>query len=87
VVDLARGHVKAVQALNENLKGVNAISLGTDNGLSVLQIVRPMESKTKTPIACNMVDRKAGGIAACYANASKARQLLDLQTKFDLIKW
>ncbi len=84
VVDLAKGHVKAVQALNENLTGVTPINLGTGNGLSVLQLVKAFEEKNKTPIPYKVVDRRAGDIAACYADANKAKELLGWQAQLDV---
>lgn len=84
VVDLAKGHVKAVQAMLNGLPGVNAINLGTGNGLSVLQLVKAFEQQNNRSIAYNIAPRRQGDIAACYADASKAKQLLDWQAELDV---
>ena len=89
VVDLAKGHVKAVQAMlkedtNADLSGVNAINLGTGNGLSVLQLVKAFEQQNNKPVPFNIAPRRPGDVAACYADASKAKQLLDWQAELDV---
>lgn len=94
VVDLARGHVKAVQAMlnpskpnesaNAELNGVNAINLGTGNGLSVLQLVKAFEQQNNKSIPFNIAPRRQGDIAACYADASKAKQLLNWQAELNV---
>lgn len=89
VVDLARGHVKAVQAMlkedaNTVLSGVNAINLGTGNGLSVLQLVKAFEQQNNKPVPFNIAPRRPGDIAACYADANKAKKLLGWQAELDV---
>ena len=84
VVDLAKGHVKAVQAMLSGLVGVNAINLGTGNGLSVLQLVKAFEQQNKKPVPFSIVERRPGDVAACYADASKAKRLLSWQAELDV---
>lgn len=84
VVDLAKGHVKAVQAMLKDLLGVNAINLGTGNGLSVLQLVKAFEQQNNKPVPFNIAPRRQGDVAACYADANKAKQLLDWQAELDV---
>lgn len=92
VVDLAKGHVKAVQAMlnntdktaESNFVGVNAINLGTGNGLSVLQLVKAFEQQNNQTISYSIAPRRQGDIAACYADASKAKQLLNWQAELDV---
>lgn len=89
VVDLAKGHVKAVQAMlkedaNTVLNGVNAINLGTGNGLSVLQLVKAFEQQNNKPVPFNIAPRRPGDIAACYADANKAKKLLGWQAELDV---
>lgn len=76
VVDLAKGHVKAVEAIKNGLTGVEAINLGTGNGLSVLQLVNAFEKQNGIEVKYDIVARRAGDVAACYANADKANELL-----------
>ena len=84
VVDLAKGHVKAVLALNEGLAGVNAINLGTGNGQSVLQLVTAFEKENSQQVPYKIVVRRPGDVAACYANADKAKELLNWQAELDV---
>ncbi len=84
VVDLARGHVKAVQALEDSLKGVTAINLGTGNGQSVLQLVKTFEQQNNKQIPYKIVERRTGDVAACYANAERAQSLLGWKAELDV---
>ncbi len=90
VVDLAKGHVKAVEAFanankdTQGLTGVTAINLGTGNGLSVLQLVKAFEQQNNKPVPYSVAPRRAGDIAACYADATKAKQLLNWQAELDV---
>lgn len=71
VVDLAFGHVKAVEYL-ENHKGIFAFNLGTGKGYSVLELIDAVERVTGVKIPYVIDDRRDGDIAACYADASLA---------------
>jgi UDP-glucose 4-epimerase len=72
VVDLALGHVKSIEKLKEK-RGVLFYNLGTGNGYSVLQMVKGFEKVTGKQISYTIKPRRAGDIAACYADASKAK--------------
>lgn len=74
VVDLACGHVCAVGYAREN-KGFMAVNLGTGKGSSVLEVVAAYEKACGKPIAKKIAPRRAGDIATCYADASKAKEL------------
>lgn len=84
VVDLAKGHLKAVQAMENGLQGVNSINLGTGRGYSVLEMVVAFEKQNKVSVPYDLVSRREGDVAACYANACKAADMLDWQAELDL---
>lgn len=75
VVDLAVGHVKAVDWVLEN-KGCEAINLGTGNGCSVLQLREAFEKASGIKIPYEIVGRRPGDPDEVYANADKAKKLL-----------
>ena len=75
VVDLANGHIKAVEKVLSGT-GVDAYNLGTGNGYSVLDIVNTFERVNGVKVNYKIAPRRAGDIAACYADPTKARQLL-----------
>jgi UDP-glucose 4-epimerase len=75
VMDLAEGHVAAVSRLLES-EGSMTLNLGTGQGVSVLDLVRAYERASGRPIAYVFAARRAGDVAACYADASRARKLL-----------
>ena len=75
VVDLAAGHVKALKKIEENA-GLKIYNLGTGVGYSVLDIVKNFEEATGVKIPYVIKERRAGDIAACYADASLAKKEL-----------
>ena len=75
VVDLALGHVKAIEKLNDN-PGIVIYNLGTGNGYSVLDIVKNFEAATGIHIPYVIKARRPGDIATCYCNAEKAKNEL-----------
>ncbi len=75
VVDLAVGHVKALKKIEENV-GLGIYNLGTGVGYSVLDIVKNFEEATGVKIPYVIKERRAGDIAACYSDASKAKREL-----------
>ncbi len=85
VVDLAIGHVKAIDYLNKNddfepLK----VNLGTGIGYSVLDMVKAYEKASGVKIPYKIVERRAGDIATCYSNPSYAKEVLDWKAKYSL---
>ncbi len=88
VVDLAKGHVKALERIAEhesrNEGGVDIYNLGTGNGSSVLQIIRAFEEASGKKLPYVIDARRPGDIAACYADASKAYRELHWKTEKDL---
>ena len=75
VVDLAKGHVKAIE-YSANHKGTEVFNLGTGSGYSVLDIVKAFIKVNKIDIPYVIKPRRAGDIAECYADASKAAKIL-----------
>lgn len=71
VVDLAKGHVSAIEYANEH-KGTEIFNLGTGNGYSVLEMVNSFSKINNVDVPYEIAPRRAGDIAACYANADKA---------------
>lgn len=84
VVDLARGHVAALQALLSAEQGVYTYNLGTGRGYSVRQVVEAFERASERSVPCRVVPRRPGDIASCFANADLALRELDWQAEFDL---
>lgn len=80
VVDLAIGHLKAIEKLQEK-KGVLTYNLGTGVGYSVLQMVKAFEKACGKEIKYAIKPRRAGDIATCYADASKAKAELNWEAK------
>ncbi len=73
VVDLASGHVKAVEKLQSN-PGVSIYNLGTGRGYSVLEVVTAFEKASGRTVPYKIVARRPGDIAACYADPARARE-------------
>jgi UDP-glucose 4-epimerase len=83
VVDLAKGHLKALEYLSDH-KGIAAFNLGTGTGHSVLELVHAFEKATGKKIPYQIVDRRPGDSAVCYADTTKAEQLLHWKAQFDI---
>ncbi len=83
VVDLAIGHVKAVEKAARS-SGVSIYNLGTGHGVSVLELVHAFEQASGVPIPYRIEPRRAGDIAVCYADASKAARELDWTAQRDV---
>ena len=84
VVDLAKGHVKALEYLRAH-KGVMTVNLGTGVGYSVMQIVRAFEEASGRKIPYVIDGRRAGDLAESYADPSKAGQLLGWKAEKTLL--
>ena len=80
---LAQGHVAAVRTLLEGAKSLT-VNLGTGQGYSVLEVVRAFEAATGQSVPYRMAARRPGGIAAYYADPSKAAQLLGWKAQHSL---
>ena len=83
VVDLAKGHVKALQALKD-MPQVLIVNLGTGNGYSVLDMVKAFEKASGKNIPYKIVDRRPGDIATCYADPALAVKKLDWKVEYEL---
>ena len=83
VVDLAKGHVKAINKLKENV-GLGIYNLGTGTGYSVLDIVKNFEAATGVKIPYAIKPRRAGDIATCYSDAAKAEKELGWKAQFGI---
>ena len=75
VVDLAKGHVKALQKIDENC-GLKIYNLGTGKGYSVLDIVKNFEEATGMKVPYAIKERRPGDIATCYCDPGKAAKEL-----------
>ena len=83
VVDLAAGHVKAIEKLREN-PGVEVYNLGTGNGYSVLQVVAAFEKACGHEIPYEIKPRREGDIATCYCDPQKAKEDLGWEAKYGI---
>ena len=80
VVDLARGHIKALNAL-ESLNSSFVVNLGTGTGYSVLDVVKAFETASGKPVPYELVARRPGDIAECFADPAAAAKLLGWQAE------
>lgn len=83
VVDLAVGHVKAVEKLADK-EGVSIYNLGTGNGYSVLQVVHAFEKACGHPLKYEIKDRRPGDIAMCYCAPEKAKKELGWEAQYGI---
>jgi len=83
VVDLARGHLKALDVLVSN-QGVLTVNLGTGRGYSVLEVIAAFERASGRKVPYTLDDRRPGDVAQCYADPSQAKQILGWQAEYDL---
>lgn len=91
VVDLALGHLKALEALeaagsaqSDQYSGCLTVNLGTGRGYSVLDVVRAYQQASERPIPYKIAPRRSGDIASCYADPKRALELLGWQAKLGL---
>ena len=84
VVDLAKGHVKALKAIENNC-GVAIYNLGTGKGYSVLEVVHAFEQASGVKIPYVIDPRCAGDIAVCYSDPAKANRELGWKAECDLL--
>lgn len=83
VVDLALGHIKALDRLLK-VKGCEVYNLGTGKGYSVLDVVKAFEKASGIKINYRIAPRRAGDVACCYADATKAKEVLGWQAQYDI---
>ncbi|MCI8636717.1 MAG: UDP-glucose 4-epimerase GalE [Clostridia bacterium] len=76
VVDLAKGHLKALDKIEKEQKGIYIYNLGTGTGYSVLDMVKAFEKTTGKKVPYRIAPRRAGDIATCYADPKKAKEEL-----------
>ena len=84
VVDLARGHVAAVDYMQTH-KGESVFNLGTGHGYSVLDMVQAFEQANGVTVPYVIAPRRAGDLATCYADPSKSREALGWEAQFDRV--
>lgn len=80
VVDLAKGHLKSLEKLDD-IRGAEAYNLGTGQGSSVLDVIKTFEKATGQTVPYEIVERRPGDAATCYADVSKARKELQWETE------
>ena len=83
VVDLAKGHLAALKKLSENC-GLVIYNLGTGNGYSVLEVLNAFSETVGRPLPYVIAPRRAGDIAECYADPTKAYKELGWKAELDL---
>jgi len=83
VMDLAEGHVKAIQHAVKNQGGHYVYNLGTGNGVSVLEMIKSMEKACGFPLKYTIGDRRSGDIATSFADASLAEKDMGWKAKRD----
>ena len=84
VVDLAKGHVAAVEYVTGHT-GCEVFNLGTGVGYSVLDMVHTFIDINRVPVPYEIVDRRPGDIATCYADAAKAKEILGWEAQYDMV--
>ncbi|MEX3591831.1 MAG: UDP-glucose 4-epimerase GalE [Burkholderia sp.] len=83
VIDLTRGHLKALDALRRRAASF-VVNLGTGRGYSVLDIVKAFETASGRPVPYELVARRPGDVAECYANPARAAELIGWQAEYDI---
>ena len=88
VVDLARGHLAALEALQRGEytdgEGVLVANLGTGRGYSVLEVVRAFEAASEREVPYRIGPRRVGDVASCYADPSRANALLGWHAEYGI---
>lgn len=83
VVDLAKGHLKALDKIKEN-PGTKIYNLGTGKGYSVLDIIKAFSKACGKDIPYRITERRPGDIAICYSDASLAKEELNWEAEYDI---
>ena len=84
VVDLAKGHIKALEKIEKENEGLFIYNLGTGKGVSVLDMVKGFEKATGRKVPYKIAPRRAGDIAMCYADPTKAEKELGWKAEKDI---
>ena len=84
VVDLAKGHIKALEKLEKEGNGLYIYNLGTGTGYSVLDMVKAFEETTGRKVAYKIAPRRSGDIATCYSDPTKAKEELGWEAEKNL---
>ena len=85
VVDLAQGHLAAINWVRNHTE-CDAFNLGTGTGYSVLDLIHSLEAVSGKKMAITYTPRRAGDIAACYADPTKAKTILGWEAKLGVEK-
>lgn len=83
VVDLARGHVAALKAIADKC-GIEIFNLGTGTGYSVLDVVKAFEKANNLKVPYSIKPRRAGDIAVCYSDPTKAYKVLGWKAEYGI---
>lgn len=84
VVDLARGHVAAIEYMQKQHRGESVFNLGTGTGYSVLDMVKAFSRVTGRPVPYKIVDRRPGDLGTVYSSPDKSAQLLGWKAQYTL---
>jgi UDP-glucose 4-epimerase len=84
VLDLAAGHIRALEHQQRTPAGLHIFNLGTGKGISVLEIIEKFRAISGQPIPYRIAPRRQGDIATCYADPTKAHSELGWRCNFDL---
>ncbi|WP_311066012.1 UDP-glucose 4-epimerase GalE [Halomonas sp. DWK9] len=85
VTDLAKGHLAALNYLNSSQAcGFSSFNLGTGKGVSVLELIKAFEKASGKNIPFDIVARRQGDVAACYADPTKANKVLGWKAELDI---
>jgi UDP-glucose 4-epimerase len=83
-MDLADGHVAAINYMKTKGSGYHLFNLGTGKGYSVLEMVTAMEKASGKTIATKIGERRTGDVTVCYADAEKAKKEMGWEAKLGL---
>lgn len=80
VLDLAEGHLKALEKLETGFQGIDAFNLGSGHGYSVLEMIQAMERACQCKVPYSVQARRPGDLSQVYASTSKAKSVLGWET-------
>ena len=84
VTDIANAHVMAIQYLNSSVENYSVINLGSGEGSTVLELLYAFEKVSNKKVKYEMGERRAGDVAAIYANNAYAKEILGWEPKYNL---